>query len=232
MVRDMPTTTRFLSVVPLALLLLLGGACSGGDEEAADDIATLGDDESGDDESDDSDSEDDDSEDDGGGQGGRPIDPEFQDAMVEFAECMREHGIDMPDPQVGEGGMVVIGGGPGAEGDGPPSEAEQEEMEAANEACQPILEDVRGSMPELDPEQEAEMQEEALAFAECMREHGIDMPDPVFSDGGRVTMEIGDEDGPGFDPTDDDFQEAAEDCGGEGGFIGVGSAGLDDGDDD
>ena len=35
---------------------------------------------------------------------------------------------------------------------------------------------------EIDPEREAEMREELLAFSECMREHGIDMPDPVFSE--------------------------------------------------
>ena len=36
---------------------------------------------------------------------------EFQDAATKFAACMREHGVDMPDP--------VIGGGPGARGGGP-----------------------------------------------------------------------------------------------------------------
>jgi hypothetical protein len=33
---------------------------------------------------------------------------EFQDAATKFAACMREHGVDMPDP--------VMGGGPGAGG--------------------------------------------------------------------------------------------------------------------
>ena len=30
------------------------------------------------------------------------------------------------------------------------------------------------------------MREQMLEFAECMRDHGIDMPDPVFGDDGRV----------------------------------------------
>jgi hypothetical protein len=34
-----------------------------------------------------------------------------------------------------------------------------------------------------------EMQEGALKFARCMREHGIDMPDPTFQ-GGGVTMKV------------------------------------------
>ena len=37
------------------------------------------------------------------------------------------------------------------------------------------------------------MQEQALAFAQCMREHGIDMPDPQFgNDGNGATVGIGD----------------------------------------
>lgn len=49
----------------------------------------------------------------GGGQGGRGISPEFQDALVEFAECMREHGVDMPDPVFDENGRITqsLGGG-------------------------------------------------------------------------------------------------------------------------
>ncbi|HEV3463758.1 MAG TPA: hypothetical protein VG846_07230, partial [Actinomycetota bacterium] len=34
----------------------------------------------------------------GGGDGPGQIDPAERDAMVDFARCMREHGIDMPDP--------------------------------------------------------------------------------------------------------------------------------------
>ena len=41
---------------------------------------------------------------------------------------------------------------------------------------------------ELDPEQQAEMREQLLEFAECMRDHGIDMADPVFGEDGRVEI--------------------------------------------
>ena len=34
----------------------------------------------------------------GGGDGDRQLDPAARDAMVDFARCMREHGIDMLDP--------------------------------------------------------------------------------------------------------------------------------------
>jgi hypothetical protein len=200
--------TRFL--VPLALATLLGvAACSGGDEGATDDdVATLG---AGDEDA--TGTEDEDGG--GGGQGGRQVDPEFQDAMIEFAECMREQGIDFPDPQIEDGGGVVIAG-PAGGGEGPPSEADLAEVEAAQEACEPILEEVEGAMPEIDPEQQQEMQDQALEFAECMREQGIDMPDPVFGENGRISQSIG---GPGspIDFDDEDFQEAQEACRPEGG---------------
>ena len=46
---------------------------------------------------------------------------EMQDRLVAMAECMRERGHDMPDPQVdGDGGVRITRGGPasGSGGDG------------------------------------------------------------------------------------------------------------------
>ena len=51
-----------------------------------------------------------------------------------------------------------------------------------------MLENARGAM-EIDPEQEAEMREQMLEFTECMREQGIDMPDPVFGDDGGFSVQ-------------------------------------------
>ena len=52
--------------------------------------------------------------------------------MLDFARCMREHGIDMPDP--GEGGMIFNVGGPGEDGS-----FDKDTFEAAQEACQDLL---------------------------------------------------------------------------------------------
>jgi hypothetical protein len=120
----------------------------------------------------------------GGGGAVSGASAEFEDAMLRFARCMRDQGVDFPDPRPGGDGMVMIGPGPG---DGPPSEEEHEELEAARKACEPILEEVEGSMPQPSPEEEAEMRDRALAFSRCMREQGIeDFPDPTFGEGGRV----------------------------------------------
>jgi len=37
---------------------------------------------------------------------------EMQDAALEYAQCMRENGYDMPDPEVGDGGMFRMKGEP------------------------------------------------------------------------------------------------------------------------
>lgn len=134
-----------------------------------------------------------------------PADPE--EAQLAFAECMREHGVDMPDPGA-EGGIAIE-----------VTPETEDEMNAAMEECQPLLENARGAI-EPDPEQEAEMREQVLEFTECMREQGIDMPDPVFSDDGGFTVqaEPGEDGGAESGPrADEDFQAAAEQCGGEDG---------------
>ena len=63
----------------------------------------------------------------------------FQETMLEFAKCMREHGVDMPDPDIGEGGRGVFRAGPGKQ---PGAEASKP-FEEAEKACQPILRELR-----------------------------------------------------------------------------------------
>jgi hypothetical protein len=129
--------------------------------------------------------------------GGTPAadEAEARQARVDFAQCMREHGVDFPDPGP-EGGPVKI------ENLGSP-----EKVEAAQEACQRFLEKAR---PELSEAQQAEFKEKALEHARCMRDRGIDFPDPQFSaDGGaRIELERG-----RVDLEDPDFKAAQEECG-------------------
>jgi hypothetical protein len=138
---------------------------------------------------------------------------EFREAALKFAKCMREHGVDMPDPQPGEGGRITLGG----PGTGPQDQAK---METAQKACQKFLEKVQP--PEMSEEQQ-KFKEQALKFARCMREHGIDMPDPQFQGGGRMTQRMEE----GIDPRSQRFRDAQEACsdgrnGGPGMAIGPG----------
>ena len=123
-----------------------------------------------------------------------------EDAMLAFAKCMREHGVDMPDPVINaDGGMTVS---IGSEGGKP---IDQKTMQAADEACK----DLMPARPDGGPTQMTPEQQDAmLDFAKCMREHGVDMPDPEFGNGGGTVMIGGD--GIAFDsPT---FKAADEAC--------------------
>ena len=132
-----------------------------------------------------------------------------EDAMLDFARCMREHGVDMPDPDTSGGGPGVVtfrAGGPASAGT--KLDADTSKFQEAHEACKDLMGDV-GPI-NMSPEQQQEMQDQALAFSRCMREHGVNMPDPTF-DGGGVMMKI-DGDG-GLDPSDPKFEEAQQACG-------------------
>jgi len=130
-----------------------------------------------------------------------------EDAMLAFARCMREHGVDMPDPDTSGGGPGVVtfqAGGPGGDLD-----ANATKFREANDACKDLMGDA-GPM-NLSPEQAQEMQDQALAFSRCMREHGVNMPDPNFDGEGHMTMKI--DDSSGIDPSDPKFEAAQQACG-------------------
>jgi hypothetical protein len=126
------------------------------------------------------------SSDDKGGSGSADgkQDKAFEGAL-NYAKCMREHGIDMPDPQrVGNGGIKqTMNGKPGS----------RAKMDAANKDCQKYMKVGGGRAPSA--AEQAKAKDAMLAYAKCMRGRGVDMPDPKFSaGGGGVTFQLG---GPG-----------------------------------
>jgi hypothetical protein len=211
---DMPDRRRFLSVgrliaVSVVVLALVGGAAAfalGGDDNdtKGDGVASI----------DGSTGDVDDQESSGNGTAGPADDTEVYDAMLKFAECMREHGIDMPDPEMGEDGVQLRAGVEGGPNEAGPNE---DEFEAAQKACEHFMEDVRGDM-DLSPEEQAEMRDKLVAMAECMRGRGYDMPDPEISEDGGVKMKMGrgPDDGPPQD--DEQLEKDQEECNAEAGL--------------
>lgn len=135
-----------------------------------------------------------------------PTDP--QEAMLAYVQCMRDHGVDMPDPVFTADGGVTMrssddgpGSGPGTVGGGPGMAPEFDE---AHQACSHFMEAQR---VQVDPQRQAEEQQRALAFAECMREHGVDMPDPQFTADGGIMIQIG---GPGSEVPDEQVMDDAQ----------------------
>ena len=155
-------------------------------------------------------------------------DATFQDALLAFTACIRDHGIDVDDPQFDANGQPIIDGGGGGGGllgvdlDDP-------EVAAAQEACQGELEGAAGRFT-ADPEAVADLQQNLLAFAECIRGHGVDFPDPQFDANGRPVAPEGGGGLFGGDRQDPAFQAAAEECQQElGDFFGGGRPGGADG---
>jgi hypothetical protein len=104
----------------------------------------------------------------GGNAGGSQ---DERQAALNWARCMRQHGIDLPDPKFGENLIEQR----------LPTRAEQDspKFKAAQQACRQYLPD--GGQPSPPTAQE---RQRALAFARCMRQHGIGMPDPkITADG-------------------------------------------------
>ncbi|MGZ8611980.1 MAG: hypothetical protein ACXWX0_06895 [Actinomycetota bacterium] len=133
-----------------------------------------------------------------------------EEALQAFAECMRENGVeDFQDPQVDDDGRITFGIGRAAgEDGGPPSGEDRGVMQDAMEACQDLLPQGLGGGPGgISAEDEAAFQDVMLEYAQCMRDHGVDMPDPDFSGGGGF---IGMAEGADLD--DPDFQAADEAC--------------------
>jgi hypothetical protein len=130
---------------------------------------------------------------------GASRDPE--QAAPAFARCMRQHGVDMPDPEVDDQGRMTMRiGGPGAKPD-------PRKLEAAQKACgTPFGGDGPGR---LDPRARDAM----VDYARCMREHGVDMPDPTDDGGLVIGKRAGQGKGDGPDPESPKFQAADRACG-------------------
>jgi hypothetical protein len=106
---------------------------------------------------------------------------------VKFAQCMRENGIDMPDPEPGKGVTMKFG-----------KETSREAVDKAMQACREWApQGMNGGAA--DPKQEEAMRK----LAQCMRDNGVEaFPDP--QDGGiRMGPEAGE---------DPDFKAAEAKC--------------------
>ena len=122
----------------------------------------------------------------------------FEEGVLNFAQCMREEGINFPDP------TFDIDGNP--EFDNLEIENE-EEFESAFVNCEDIL---RNALPEqfdLDPEVEAALVDASLEFSQCMRDQGIDFPDPKPGEFGFFAFRDAD-----IDFSSKEVQEAFEIC--------------------
>ncbi|MBC6457923.1 hypothetical protein [Actinomadura sp. HBU206391] len=83
-----------------------------------------------------------------------------QDQMVKFAQCLRQQGLDVPDPQPGATGITID------EGD------DRSRFDAAMRACRQY-----SPKKDIDPNDPA-VHDRGVKMAECLRRQGLNVPDP------------------------------------------------------
>jgi hypothetical protein len=102
-------------------------------------------------------------------------------ARLNLAKCLRAHGLNVPDPSTGGGAAGGGGGGGGIFRS--LNNYSQAQVRAATTACRTYF---AQAFPRanLSPAQRAQVQQQLVKFAQCMRSHGVNVPDPTFNSGG------------------------------------------------
>ena len=132
----------------------------------------------------------------GGGSG------DFFSKALKFSQCMRAHGVpDFPDPkQSSHGSSLTLRVQRG--GDLNPRSAQ---FMAAQRACRAYA-----PTPPTNAAPNPQLQQQALAFAQCMRSHGVpNFPDPKVSGN---SLQLGGPSATGFNPNSPQFQAAQKAC--------------------
>jgi hypothetical protein len=116
---------------------------------------------------------------------------------LNWARCMRQHGINTPDPKITADGVVQQP--PHVE---QPAEQKSPKLRAAEQACQQYLSN--GGQARKPNAQE---QQQLVQFARCVRQHGVNLPDPqITADGPELRYPRG------TDPDDPRLKAAEQAC--------------------
>jgi hypothetical protein len=123
-----------------------------------------------------------------------------------YSACMRKNGVpEFPDPD--SQGRIKITSGMNANGERTGVDPSSPQFQSAQKACQKLQ--PKGGKP--DAQAQAREATRALAFAKCMRTHGVPaFADPEIIPGGGIKQEIGRE--AGVDPAAPQFQAAQQAC--------------------
>lgn len=95
---------------------------------------------------------------------------------LNFAKCMRAHGVNVPDPSANGGPPAGATGGGGFR-----SLRSDPNFRSASQACAKFR---VGGFGNISSAQRAQFQQAAVKFAECMRAHSINIPDPSSNGAG------------------------------------------------
>lgn len=122
-------------------------------------------------------------------------------ARLNLAKCLRAHGVNVPDPSPN--------GGPAAGGGDIIRQARSNpNFQSAMQACAQYRRQAN-PLSNLSPAQRAQFQQALVKFAQCMRAHNINVPDPTTSAGGgfRIFRQI-----PSSERNSPAFRSAVQAC--------------------
>lgn len=127
-----------------------------------------------------------------------------EELALEFTQCMRDEGVDLPDPTVNADGSIELFE-PGAIRN---IDANDPDVADAIEECGDLIAGA-SFLPGAGLDQ-SEIEDRLLGFAECLRDLGLDVDDPDLSRGlaGGPAAIFGDN----FDPTDPANADAVQAC--------------------
>jgi hypothetical protein len=111
--------------------------------------------------------------------------PDPADQAVKFAQCMRQHGVNVEDPKPGEPGVRIRG-----------QKGDDSKIQAASQACRKY-----SPMRNIDPN-DPKARDNMLKMAQCLRRHGVNIADPQPGQGLHIRVRNG----------DTKTQQAAEAC--------------------
>lgn len=95
----------------------------------------------------------------------------IEDAVLAFAQCLRDEGLEVDDPELDGEGQYHF-----RQLVSEPGEPLSAEVQAALEVCEPLVEGIGMRFEQQDT---TEFSDNLMAFAQCMRDGGLtDWPDP------------------------------------------------------
>ena len=122
----------------------------------------------------------------GGGQPSAAASLDRQAKGLKFAQCMREHGVDMPDPEPGKPALMQF------------KDVDQATVQKAMEACREWAPEGMTSGKQ-DPKQAEQMRK----FTQCMRDNGVESFPDQEGNGVRIDAKVAE---------DPDFKAANDKC--------------------
>jgi hypothetical protein len=139
----------------------------------------------------------------GGSSGADPAAGAQDDSkQLAFAQCLRKAGIDAPDPKTDGSGRV-------SHQIRVPKGISPTRMRQITADC---ARKTGGGPRPMSKADQAKFRDAALKFAQCMRAHGVDVPDPKAGGGGILIQKSGAGGGSNIDPNSPAFQRAQKAC--------------------